>query len=203
MNRLNVLIVDDNKHMITIVKTLLRGFGISHFLEANDAAEAFDLVRSEHIDFIIVDYLMEILDGTDFVRLVRTGEDSPNPFVPIIMLTAYSERSKVIAARDAGVTEFCCKPVTANELYRKVQSIVNNPRPFIRTNNFFGPDRRRMKNSTYRGPERRQDSKEYFEDSESEGNSQDDIDALMNDAVVDDVPPDPDGSDPDKNNQAA
>ena len=203
MNRLNVLIVDDNKHMITIVKTLLRGFGISHFLEANDAAEAVDLVRSEHIDFIIVDYLMEILDGTDFVRLVRTGEDSPNPFVPIIMLTAYSERSKVIAARDAGVTEFCCKPVTANELYRKVQSIVNNPRPFIRTNNFFGPDRRRMKNSTYRGPERRQDSKEYFEDSESEGNSQDDIDALMNDAVVDDVPPDPDGSDPDKNNQAA
>ena len=158
MNRLNVLIVDDNKHMITIVKTILRGFGINHFLEANDAPEAFDIVRSEHIDFIIVDYLMEILDGTDFVRLVRTGDDSPNPFIPIIMLTAYSERSKVIAARDAGVTEFCAKPVTATELYRKVRSIVNSPRPFIRTGNYFGPDRRRVKSEHYRGPERRSET---------------------------------------------
>ena len=180
MGRLNVLIVDDNKHMITIVKTLLRGFGIGRFLEANDAAEAFDLVRSEHIDFIIVDYLMEILDGTDFIRLVRTGDDSPNPFIPIIMLTAYSERSKVVAARDAGVTEFCCKPVTATELYRKVQSIVNSPRPFVRTTTFFGPDRRRLKNDSYRGPERR--DAEKGDDFEGEGgNNQDDIDALMND----------------------
>ncbi len=180
MGRLNVLIVDDNKHMITIVKTLLRGFGIGRFLEANDAAEAFDLVRSEHIDFIIVDYLMEILDGTDFIRLVRTGDDSPNPFIPIIMLTAYSERSKVVAARDAGVTEFCCKPVTATELYRKVQSIVNNPRPFIRTPTFFGPDRRRLKNDSYRGPERREAEKDIDFEGEG-GNNQDDIDALMND----------------------
>jgi FOG: CheY-like receiver len=184
MGRLNVLIVDDNKHMITIVKTLLRGFGIGRFLEANDAAEAFDLVRSEHIDFIIVDYLMDILDGTDFVRLVRTGDDSPNPFIPIIMLTAYSERSKVIAARDAGVTEFCCKPVTATELFRKVQSIVNNPRPFIRTPSFFGPDRRRLKMDHYRGPERRvADNVDVSED--GEGQSQEDIDALMNDDSAD------------------
>ena len=159
LNRLNVLIVDDNKHMLTIVKTLLRGFGINRFLEANDAAEAFDLVRSEHIDFIIVDFLMEILDGTDFVRLVRTADDSPNPFIPIIMLTAYSERSKVVAARDAGVTEFCCKPVTATELFRKVQSIVNTPRPFVRTGSFFGPDRRRLKSDHYRGAERRSENK--------------------------------------------
>ena len=158
MSRLTVLIVDDNKHMITIVKTLLRGFGISHFLEANDAPEAFDIFRSEHIDFIIVDYLMDILDGTDFVRLVRTGDDSPNPYVPIIMLTAYSERSKVIAARDAGVTEFCAKPVTAKELFRKVRSIVNSPRPFVKTATYFGPDRRRVKSEHYRGPERRKEN---------------------------------------------
>lgn len=180
MGRLNVLIVDDNKHMITIVKTLLRGFGIGRFLEASDAAEAFDMVRSEHIDFIIVDYLMDILDGTDFIRLVRTGDDSPNPFVPIIMLTAYSERSKVIAARDAGVTEFCCKPVTATELFRKVQSIVNNPRPFIRTPTFFGPDRRRMKSDTYRGPERRSQGTD-LESAAAGSNDQSAIDDLMSD----------------------
>ncbi len=157
MNRLTVLIVDDSAHMILIVKSLLRGFGISRFLEARDAAEAFEIVRTEQIDFIIVDYLMDILDGLDFTRLVRTGEDSPNPFVPIIMLTAYSERSKVVAARDAGVTEFCCKPVNAHEMYRKVCAIVNTPRPFVRTSVYFGPDRRRLDNSQFRGEERRDD----------------------------------------------
>ena len=155
LERLRVLVVDDNHHMINIVKTILRGFGIKDFYEARDAVEAFDIVRSESIDFIVVDYQMEILDGTDFIRLVRTADDSPNPYIPIIMLTAYSERSKVEAARDAGVTEFCCKPVTATELYRKVASVINNPRPFVRTSAYFGPDRRRRDSETYRGPERR------------------------------------------------
>ena len=155
LERLRVLIVDDNHHMINIVKTILRGFGIKDYYEARDAVEAFDLVRSESIDFVIVDYQMEILDGTDFVRLVRNAEDSPNPYIPVVMLTAYSERSKVEQARDAGVTEFCCKPVTALELYRKVASVINTPRPFVRTAQYFGPDRRRHDSETYRGHERR------------------------------------------------
>lgn len=154
-SRLRVLIVDDNHHMINIVKTILRGFGIKDFLEARDAAEAFDLFRGTAVDFIVLDFAMNILDGTDFVRLVRTGSDSPNPYVPIIMLTAYSERSRVLAARDAGVTEFCCKPVTPVELYKKVAAIVNSPRPFVRSNVYVGPDRRRHKDDNYKGDDRR------------------------------------------------
>ncbi len=152
---LSVLIVDDNAHMINIVKTILRGFGIKSFYEATDAAEAFDIVRNDVIDIIIVDYQMDLLDGTDFVRLVRTGEDVANPFVPIIMLSAHSERKRILAARDAGVTEFCCKPVTAKELYRKFCSIVNSPRQFVRTATYFGPDRRRHDDERYAGPFRR------------------------------------------------
>lgn len=155
MDKLRVLIIDDNTHMIHIVKTILRGFGIKHFLEARDAADAFDMFKTEAIDFIIVDQLMDLLDGVDFVRLVRTGSDSPNPFVPIIMLTAYSERSKVEAARDAGITEFCAKPVTALELYKKLEAVINRPRAFIRTTSYFGPDRRRKANKDFNGKERR------------------------------------------------
>lgn len=161
--RLRVLIVDDNHHMINIVKTILRGFGIKHFHDARDAAEAFDVVRHDSIDLIIVDYHMDLLDGTDFIRLVRTADDSPNPYVPIIMLTAYSERTKVIKARDAGVTEFCCKPVTANEMYKKVASVINRTRPFVRSPTYFGPDRRRRRDPNYTGPERRKRSVEYLE----------------------------------------
>jgi len=156
LERLRILVVDDNHHMINIVKTLLRGFGIKSFYECRDAVEAFDLFRSEPIDFIIVDYQMDILDGCDFIRLVRTADDSPNQYIPIIMLTAYSERSKVESARDAGVTEFLCKPVTAIELYKKVSSVINAPRSFVRTSGYFGPDRRRIIKNSYKGPTRRE-----------------------------------------------
>ncbi len=155
LENLRVMIVDDNIHMINIVKTLLRGFGLKAFYEATDAAEAFDIVKNEAMDLIIVDYQMDLLDGTDFVRLVRTAEDSPNPFIPIIMLTAHSERSRVISARDAGINEFCCKPVTAKGLYGKLISVINTSRPFVRTATYFGPDRRRHSDDAYKGPFRR------------------------------------------------
>lgn len=155
MDRLRTLLVDDNAHMIKIIKTILRGFGMKHFYEANDAADAFDLVRSEAVDLIIVDYQMDLLDGLDFIKLVRTGDDSPTPFIPIIMLTAYSERSRVLAARDAGVTEFCNKPVNAHELLRKLVSVIDHPRDFVRTASYFGPDRRRHSDKNHDGPYRR------------------------------------------------
>jgi CheY-like chemotaxis protein len=156
MERLKVLVVDDNHHMINIVKTILRGFGMKDFFDARDPVAAFELFRGESIDLIVTDYAMLPVDGCEFVRLIRTAEDSPNHYIPIIMLTAYSERSKVELARDAGVTEFCAKPVTATELYKKVYAVINTPRSFIRTNVYFGPDRRRRKNDAYRGKERRE-----------------------------------------------
>jgi len=156
-SRVRILIVDDNGYMLTILRTILHGFGIKQIFESKDPADAFDMVRSDAVDIIITDYQMEILDGLDFVRLVRTADDSPNPLVPIIMLSAYSEKSKVMSARDAGVTEFCCKPVTAKEMFSKIASVINEPRAFIRNKSYFGPDRRRADpdSGTYKGPERR------------------------------------------------
>jgi two-component system, chemotaxis family, chemotaxis protein CheY len=156
MERLKVLIVDDNSHMINIIKTILRGFGVKDFYDAADASSAFKVVQTTPVDLIVTDYAMEPVNGCEFTKLVRTAEDSPNHFVPVIMLTAYAERSKVEAARDAGVTEFCAKPVTAIELYRKVASVINTPRSFVRTSVYFGPDRRRRKDDNYKGSERRE-----------------------------------------------
>jgi two-component system chemotaxis response regulator CheY len=153
--RLRALVVDDNHHMITLVKTILRGFGMKDVLEAHDAVEAFELMNSTHVDFLIVDVAMEPLSGLEFVKLVRTADDSPSKYVPIIMLTAYSEKSTVESARDAGATEFCAKPVTATEIYRKVAAVVNQPRQFVRTRQYFGPDRRRLKRAEFDGKERR------------------------------------------------
>ncbi len=156
LERLKVLVVDDNHHMINIIKTILRGFEVKDFYDASNAADAFSLIRTTAFDIIITDFAMDPINGCEFIKLIRTAEDSPNHFVPIIMLTAYAEKSKVEQARDAGVTEFCAKPVTATELYRKVCAVINTPRSFIRTSVYFGPDRRRRKDDNYKGKERRE-----------------------------------------------
>jgi len=157
---LSFLVVDDNNYMVSIIKTLLKGFGVQRIAEANDAADAFEEFRTLDIDVIILDYAMETLDGIEFVQLVRSANDSPNPYVPIIMLTAHSERARIEEARDAGITEFLCKPICANDLYLRVIEVIERPRPFIRTASYFGPCRRRHDPESYKGEERRKDRME-------------------------------------------
>lgn len=164
LNRVSVLVLDDNAHMLHIVRTMLRGFGINHTYESRDGAEALDIVHNEPIDIVVADYQMPLLDGLEFTRMVRTAPDSRNPFVPIIMLTAYTERSRVMAMRDAGVTEVCAKPINAKQLWLKIAAVVNHPRPFVRTKAFFGPDRRRRDPADYKGEERREIDEEAGND---------------------------------------
>lgn len=154
--KLKVLVVDDNQHMTNIVKTILRGFDVKELFEAHNAVDAFNLLRTQTVDFVITDYAITPVDGCHFTRMLRNSVESTHQFVPIIMLTAYAERSKVEQARDAGVTEFCAKPVTATELYKKVCAVINTPRSFIRTPVYFGPDRRRRRDDSYGGEERRE-----------------------------------------------
>lgn len=155
LEKVKILVVDDNSHMIKIVKTILRGFEVKDLFDASSAEEGFEFFRGNPVDLIITDFVMNPVDGCGFVRKVRTDLDSPNTFVPIIMLTAYAEKSRVEMARDSGVTEFCVKPVTATELYRKVRAVINTPRSFVRTKMYFGPDRRR-RDMDFQGKERRE-----------------------------------------------
>jgi CheY-like chemotaxis protein len=156
LGKLAFLVVDDNANMVQIVKTILKNFGVVHMYEAKDVAEAFSLVRQYAVDMVILDYNLGFMDGVEFVKLMRTATDSPNPYLPIIMLTAYTEHHRVVTARDAGVTEFCAKPITAIEVYRKIAEVIERPRSFVRTNTYFGPDRRRH-DTEFKGPERRRD----------------------------------------------
>jgi two-component system, chemotaxis family, chemotaxis protein CheY len=154
---ITVLVVDDNQHMRSILKELLRAVGVKKVKEAEDPVEAFELIKTVPIDLVLADYSMPIIDGVEFTRMVRTGSDSPNPFLPIVMITGHSERSRVNAARDAGVNEFLVKPVTAKSLIERIQMVVNNPRSFIKSSAYFGPDRRRRKEKNFTGPWRRED----------------------------------------------
>jgi two-component system, chemotaxis family, chemotaxis protein CheY len=154
LSKLRVLLVDDSKNMRMLVKTVLNALGVQVIRESADGQHALEELKSGTIDVAIVDWVMEPMDGLEFVRQVRTNEDSPNPFLPIIMMTGHTERSRIFAARDAGVTEFLAKPVTAKTLLMRMTNIIENPRPFVRAKGYFGPDRRR-RSEDYGGPERR------------------------------------------------
>lgn len=165
LSRLNFLVVDDNKHMRALVKSILHALGVKSILEAGDGADAFKELRHFPADVIICDWSMSPLDGLDFVRMVRTGSDSPNPFVPIIMLTGHTEMHRVMEARDSGVHEFLAKPISAKGIYSRIRAIIESPRPFIRAGLYFGPDRRRKAMPNYNGPERRKTDKGEVEGS--------------------------------------
>ena len=131
--------------------------GAKSVLEAADGADAFKELRHFPADIIICDWNMSPLDGLDFVRLVRTGKDSPNPFAAIIMLTGHTEMHRVLEARDTGVHEFLAKPISAKGLFSRIRSIIERPRAFIRTPSYLGPDRRRRQ-TDFKGQERRKAS---------------------------------------------
>jgi len=158
-DRIHLLIVEDNLFMRNLYSAILRAMEFEQIQMAADGSEAFELMRDFPPDIIITDAAMQPLDGFDFVHLVRTAADSPNPLVPIIMVTGYHNRASVERARDVGVNEYLAKPVTPAGLYSRITQVIAKPRPFIRTPSYFGPNRRRRMSPNYGGPFRRASDK--------------------------------------------
>lgn len=153
---LRVLLADDNAHMRAIVAAVMKSIGVKDIREARNGAEALSMLREWPADVAMVDFRMEPIDGVEFTRLVRNAKDSKNPYLPIIMLTGYADRNRVMEARDSGVTELIVKPVTAQAVIGRLNAVIYHPRAFVRTEDYFGPCRRRNKaNENYKGPERR------------------------------------------------
>lgn len=159
LNRVKFLIVDDNAHAINLVKAMLRGFGSDRLDDAQTIDAAKMRMRANPADIVILDYMMGAEEGVTFARWLRNDSDSPNQLVPIILLTGHADMTRIKAARDAGVNEFCTKPVTPADLMKRIVLVINQPRSFVRSSTYFGPDRRRRDDPKYKGPERRSDRK--------------------------------------------
>ena len=153
---LKALIVEDNAHMRSLLRALLNSLGVKDISEASNSQMAIELLRERKSDLVLTDLAMKPMDGLELTRYIRNNDHSPNPFVPIIMITGHTEKNRVTSARDAGITEFLAKPISAKSLYQRIVNVVAHPRPFIKTKDYFGPDRRRIDNPNYPGPERRQ-----------------------------------------------
>ena len=154
--KLTILIAEDNKPMRSLVRDILDALGVGTILEAVDGTAAMKQLGSNAVDIVILDWNMEPMDGLELTRQIRTSPESPDQFVPIIMLSGHTERARVLQARDVGVTEFMAKPVSVKALCARINAIIDAPRPFIRTGGYFGPDRRRRE-LPFNGPDRRAD----------------------------------------------
>lgn len=157
--QLRFLVIDDNAHMRRIVRALLTGFGARDVYEAENGATGFDAFSQFSPDVVITDWAMPAFDGIELTQMIRQQGANANPYAAIIMMSGHSEKHRVAAARDAGVTEFLVKPISPKALYQRIVNVVANPRSFIKSKNYFGPDRRRFMNVNYSGPERRKGAK--------------------------------------------
>lgn len=155
--RLHVLVVDDNESFRRLLRTILVSVGVTDVMECPDGQAALDLLQTYPADLVLLDYKMLPLDGLAFMRILRSDADSPNPYLPAIMISGYIDTRLIAQARDAGINEFLAKPISAKSLLTRVIAAIDSPRPFIKAPGYFGPDRRR-RHVPPTGPDRRNQS---------------------------------------------
>ncbi len=139
-----VVVVDDNQYMRKMVRNLLVNCGIKEIYEAADGIAALDMIRTVAPDVVILDWEMPLLNGPELVRIVRSPGVFPMPDVPIIMLSGYGERWRVVEAVKLGVNEYLVKPVSAKAIYDRLVSIFAQPRPAVQLGDYYGPEPRRL-----------------------------------------------------------
>ena len=153
--QLRAFIVDDNDNMRTLLRRLLNTLDVRMIFEFSDGQAALDAMPLVQPDFVLSDLSMVPMDGVSFAQAMRRSQIEQIRVMPIIMITGHTERRRIEAARDCGINEILAKPVTPASLFQRLEEIIVRPRPFIRSESYFGPCRRRQRNPYYVGPLRR------------------------------------------------
>jgi two-component system, chemotaxis family, chemotaxis protein CheY len=147
-------VVDDKPQMRSIVGAVLSAAGVGQVCYAPDGQRALEVISSASVDAVFADLEMPVMNGLDLISAIR-GLSTRERYIPVIMLTAHSDRKRLGAARDRGMTEFLCKPVTARSILSRLQAVIQRSRPFVSAPGYFGPDRRRAGNADKAAARRR------------------------------------------------
>ena len=119
---MNVLIVDDYKTMLRIMRNLLKQLDFNNVDEASDGAMALEKLRGKNYGLVISDWNMEPMTGLQLLKEVRADDKLKS--MPFIMVTAESKSENVIAAKQAGVSNYIVKPFNADTLKTKMSSVL-------------------------------------------------------------------------------
>lgn len=164
LKNINVLLVEDSRSMQTLIASMLRSFGVGDVLVCEGGNEAIGILTITQarkkgsdikgIDIVLTDWLMPQGSGVELLEWIRSHESDSIKFLPVLLLSAYTTQKVVSTARDFGANESLVKPVSGGKLAGRILSIIDKPRPFVKSPAYFGPDRRRQ-DSAYKGDDRR------------------------------------------------
>ena len=121
---MNILVVDDYKTMLRILRNLLKQLNFANIDEAVDGESALAKLKEGDFGLVISDWNMEPMTGIELLREVRGDGKLKN--IPFIMVTAESKSENVIAAKDAGVSNYIVKPFNAETLKSKMVSVLGD-----------------------------------------------------------------------------
>jgi CheY-like chemotaxis protein len=152
---INILLVDDNAFIRSVLMQCLLHIGFRRLEGCASGVDAIEIIRemqngkgshrslSGPVDIVISDLVMPQLSGLQLLEWLRTDKDSPNRFIPFIMISGAADQSQVHLSRDAGANEFVAKPFSIGSVFSRIQAVIDRPRQYVATRSYFGPDRRR------------------------------------------------------------
>lgn len=150
-----VLILGKKTAAVALLRSIMNIIGLTKISVVEDSRRALELLAMEHFTSVFFDPQAEDIDGMSFPLAARKKGGMLNPMIPIFALQDRARRRDVENARDVGVTDVITAPISPRTLMTKLQAAVSAPRPFIVSNQFFGPDRRSRARPPYFGSDRR------------------------------------------------
>ena len=139
---LTFLVADPNAYFSSICHSILRGFGATKVIEVRDAGDATKTMMQHKIDLLLCDAKIPPDGGIKFTQTIRSDTESEFRTVPILIMTNDTRANAIASARDCGANMLIVKPMSPASLYDRLLWVAFNPRKFIDSPNYFGPDRR-------------------------------------------------------------
>jgi CheY-like chemotaxis protein len=136
------LIVDRDPFARGLIAQMLRGFGVTHILIADNGAQARGLLAENCPEVIFMEGALVDMPSAELINWIRRNANKALRFLPIVVLSGYTQLRLISEARDAGAHMVVRKPVSPRALFDRLVGVANFDRPFIETPNYVGPDRR-------------------------------------------------------------
>ncbi|MTH96797.1 response regulator [Roseibium sp. RKSG952] len=143
LSGVSFLVVEDNSHMRSILRSVLSGLGVRVIYEAADGFQALERVLDRQPDVILVDWMMSPLSGAEFVRILRAEKDPVISTTPVIVVSAHARRATVLEAIKLGIHGFVAKPISPAALYTRIVEVLQRQERDGRSKGFAGGGRKR------------------------------------------------------------
>jgi CheY-like chemotaxis protein len=135
------LVVDSDRFTRGLVAQMLRGFGLDAPGVCETGADAISYLQHHYVDLCVIEAVLPDMESPELIGWIRRQEKAMR-FIPVIVLTGYTQLRMVQAARDGGANNIVKKPVSPQGLFDRITWVARVSRPFIDTGDYIGPDRR-------------------------------------------------------------